>query len=128
MRTALFVLVASLTAPALATLPPPSEDAKAQAAAAKARSDWSDKVSAYKVCLAGDRVAQRYRAETKSAAPTIATAPCVDPGPFVAEANAKPLEAAGAHSPPGTATSPPSSNATHAELAGGAKKPADAPK
>lgn len=124
MRTALFLFVASLTAPALATLPPPSEEAKAQAALAKARSDWSDKVSAYKTCLAGDRVAQRYRAEMKSAAPSVATAPCADPGPFVADAKAgaKPLEAAGAHSPPGTAHGPPSSKATDAELSGGVKK------
>ena len=122
MRTTLMLLVASLTAPAFATLPPPTDEAKAQAVAAKARSDWSDKVSAYKTCLAGDRVVQRYRAEVKSATPAIATTPCVDPGPFVAEA--KPLEASGAHSPPETAHAPPSSNATHADLAGGIKKPA----
>jgi len=124
MRTALLLLVASLTAPAVATLPPPSEEAKAQAAIAKAKSDWSDKVSAYKTCLAGDRVAQRYRAEVKSATPAVAAPPCADPGPFVAAAkpDAKPLEAAGAHSPPGTAQGPPSSKATSAELSGGVKK------
>lgn len=129
MRTALVLLVASLTLPALAILPPPSEEAKAQAAAAKARSDWSDKVAAYKLCLVGDRIAQRYRAEMKtSTSPTTASAPCVDPGPFVAEAQAKPLEAAGAHSPPGTAKGPPNSKATHAEIAGGVKKSSETPK
>ena len=121
MRLTTLLIAAALATPAFATLPPLSEEAKAQAALAKARSDWSDKVSGYKLCLAGDRVAQRYRAEAKSATPAVATAPCVDPGPFVAQA-AKPLEAAGAHSPPQTATSPPNSKATHAEIAGAAKK------
>jgi hypothetical protein len=48
------------------------------------------------------------------------TPACVDPGPFVVQA--KPLEAAGAHSPPQTASSPPNSSSTHAEIAGGVKK------
>lgn len=44
--------------------------------------------------------------------------PCADPGAFAFTAPAqKPLEAAGAHSPTGTATSPPSTRATAAELA-----------
>ena len=122
MRTAIFLIAASLVTPGLATLPPPSEEAKAQAALAKARSDWSDKVAQYKLCLAGDRVAAQYRASQGAAAKSAATSTpaCVDPGPFVAEA--KPLEAAGAHSPPATAGSPPNSNATHAELTGGVKK------
>ena len=45
--------------------------------------------------------------------------PCADPGPFampVTPAVAKPLEAAGAHSPSGTAVSPPSTKATAAEM------------
>jgi hypothetical protein len=117
---AILMLASLLTAPVLATLPPPTEEAKAQAALAKAKSDWSDKVGAYKTCLVGDRVAQRYRAETKSAPPSITTPPCADPGPFVADA--KPLEAAGAHSPPATASGPPNPNATHAEIAGSGKK------
>lgn len=44
--------------------------------------------------------------------------PCADPGPFAYTApSEKPLEAAGAHSPAGNATSPPSSRATSAEIA-----------
>ncbi len=44
--------------------------------------------------------------ETKPPAPAPA---CADPGPFAyTPPEAKPLEAAGAHSPAGTATSPPS--------------------
>ena len=43
---------------------------------------------------------------------------CADPGPFAFTApSEKPLEASGAHSPAGNATSPPSSKATSAEIA-----------
>ena len=120
MRTATLLIIASLATPVFATLPPPSEEAKAQAAQAKAKSDWGDKVAQYQLCLAGDRVAARYRASQAGAAKSApqSTPPCVDPGPFVAEA--KPLEAAGAHSPPETATAPPNTNATHAEITGSA--------
>ena len=85
-------------------------------------------VVAYQLCVAGDRLAARYRespkASMKDAPPPVATPPCSDPGPFVPPvvAEAKPLEAAGAHSPPATATAPPNSNATASELAGGIKK------
>ena len=128
MRTIL-VIVALFAGAAMATLPPPTEEAKAQAAVAAARSAWTDKVAQYQLCLAMDRTAETYRRSLKAAqkdvpAP-IATAPCADPGPFlspVANAGAKPLEAAGAHSPPATAASPPNSKATAAELAGGVKK------
>ena len=124
MRITIALIVASFAGSALATLPPPTPEAKAQAAAAAAKSAWTDKVSNYKSCLAGDRAAERYRSGLKAAMkdvpPATATPPCVDPGPFVAEA--RPLEAAGAHSPPETAKGPPSGNATAAELAGGVKK------
>lgn len=44
--------------------------------------------------------------------------PCADPGPFAYVApSEKPLEASGAHSPAGNASSPPSSKSTAAELA-----------
>ena len=129
MRTATTLLaLICLTGPALATLPPPSEEAKAQAAVTKAKSDWGDKVAAYKLCREQDRVADRYRAtlddSAKAAHPRAVTPTCVDPGPFVGDSGpqAKPLEAAGAHSPPMTATSPPNTNAPHAELTGGPKK------
>lgn len=45
-------------------------------------------------------------------------APCADPGPFAyVPPEQKPLEAAGAHSPAGTATSPPSGKTPTAEMA-----------
>ena len=120
MRTLTLLTAATFAGTVFATLPPPTEEAKAQAAAAKAKSDWGDKVAAYKLCLEQDRVAERYRATQPSASPRPALPACVDPGPFVA--SAKPLEAAGAHSPPQTATSPPNTAIPHAEMTGSAKK------
>ena len=119
----LLALAASLAAaPALAKLPPLSDEAKLKAAEAAARSAWIDKVGAYQLCQAMDRVAVSYRssAAAASAAAATATPPCGDPGPFTytPSAPAKPLEAAGAHSPPQTATSPPSGKATSAEITG----------
>lgn len=109
---------------ALAKLPPLSADAQIKADEAKAKAAWTDKVSAYQLCKAMDRSAVAYFKAAKSAgketrAP-LPTPPCADPGPYVSAAAsaAKPLEAAGAHSPAETAKGPPSSNATQAELQG----------
>lgn len=138
MRTAPLItaaLVAAVfAASALAKLPPPTEADKAKAAEAAAKTAWADKVGAYKTCLAQDRAVQNYRSNAKTTGavlPATASAPtpgCVDPGPYAATpitppAN-KPLEASGAHSPPGAAVSPPSQKANAAEIAGGVKKPA----
>ena len=119
------LLSAVLALPVLAKLPPASDEAKAAAAETAAKAAWADKVGAYKLCLSQDRVADGYRKSGKAAAASggapapVATTACTDPGPYVATtpAASKPLEAAGAHSPPGTATSPPSTNATSAQIA-----------
>ena len=136
---------AALALPALAKLPAPSEEAKVAAAESAAKAAWADKVGAYQLCKAQDRVADGYRKGGKAsakeaAAPAVAAAPstasgatptamaiaaCTDPGPYVSTitpATSKPLEAAGAHSPAGTATSPPSTNATSAQMAPAPKK------
>ena len=115
-------LIASLalTGPALAKLPPPSDEAKAKAAEAAAKSAWSAKVEAHKVCEIEDRLAKAYRANVKDAPAAMPTPACVQPGP--APGDTKPLEASGAHSPPATATSPPSTNTPAAHLPEGAKK------
>jgi hypothetical protein len=112
---------------ALAKLPPVSDEAKAKAAEAAAKTAWADKVGAYQLCKAMDRVADNYRKTVKTAgkdAPAPSPTPsCSDPGPFSpTPAASKPLEASGAHSPAGTATSPPSTKATSAQLDGGVKK------
>jgi hypothetical protein len=101
-------LVAALSAGILfAKLPPPSDEARGKAAEAAAKSAWTDKVGAYKTCLAIDRIAENYRktraAQGKEVSPATTTPPCTDPGPFAA----RPLEAAGAHSPPETNSGPP---------------------
>ena len=118
----LAVLIAlALAGPVLAKLPAQSDEAKAKAAEVAAKSAWSDKVGAYKLCQAMDRVADGYRQQAKAAAKEAsapATTPaCADPGPFaITPVAAKPIEASGAHSPPGMAVSPPSTNATSAQM------------
>jgi len=101
---------------ALAKLPPPSPEAAAKAAEAAARTAWAGKLDNYKLCLAQDRVANHYRKTTPAAkAASASPAACADPGPFAyTPPAAKPLESAGAHSPPGTASSPPNTKATQA--------------
>ena len=114
-----------------AKLPPPSDEAKAKAAETAAKAAWTDKVGSFQLCKTMDKVAARYLAEAGKAAPPTPTPPCADPGPFVyappvaVAANApattptasKPLEAAGAHSPPGNAVSPPSAKTPSAATA-----------
>ena len=110
---------------AQAKLPPLNDEAKAKAAETAARAAWADKVGGYRLCLTVDKVAARYLASGKAAPPATpapATPPCTDPGPFVMVETPKPLEAAGAHSPPGNAVGAPSSLATEAEIKGGLKK------
>ncbi len=126
LMTAGFLITAS--ALVMAKLPPPSDEVKAKAAEAAAKAAWSGKVDAYLSCKAQDKVAAHYyktaKAANKDSKPAKETPPCAEPGAFVytpPEA-AKPLEAAGAHSPAPTATSPPSSKTPAAAIAP-AKKP-----
>jgi len=109
----LAVCAASFCMLAAARLPAPSPEAAAKAAEAAAKTAWAGKVDNYKLCLAQDRVAAHYRKTSPAAKPAAATsaAACTDPGPFAyTPPEAKPLEASGAHSPPGTASSPPSTS------------------
>ena len=109
--------------PASAKLPALSPEAQAKADETKAKTAWSDKVAAYKLCQSQDRVVAQYRKTATNAKPGAETPACTDPGPFSAPAaSAPPLEAAGAHSPPQTATQPHNSTATDAEQKGGVKK------
>jgi hypothetical protein len=88
-----------------AALPAPTEEQKAAAAAAKEKQAWSDKVAAYKLCLAQDRVAATYfKAKGGGSKSSAALPPCSDPGPFVAQvaaakevgvADSKPVPEAG---------------------------------
>jgi len=86
MKTPALILAASLlSATAWAKLPPPSDEAKAKAAEAAAKTAHAAKVEAYQLCKAQDRVAAHYRKSTKAGKDDkpVATAPCADPGPFV---------------------------------------------
>lgn len=82
---------------AWAKLPAPSDEAKAKAAEAAAKTAHNGKIDGYKLCLAMDRTAASYQAAAKKAGKT-ASAPtdtpaCADPGPFV-------------YLPPGAASAP----------------------
>ena len=123
--SALTLCAASL---AFAKLPPLSDEAKAKAAEAAAKSAWAGKVDNYLLCKSQDKVAVSYYKTAKAAGKDTKAAavvpPCADPGAFVyvpPEA-AKPIEAAGAHSPATTAASPPSTKAPDAAV-----NPANAP-
>ncbi len=107
-------LLAVVSASAMAKLPALNDEAKAKAAEAAAKTAWAGKVDSYQLCKSQDKVAASYyksaKAEGKQTKPPSAAPACADPGAFAytpAEP-AKPLEAAGAHSPAATAASPPS--------------------
>ena len=106
-------LLATASAASLAKLPPLSDEAKAKAAEAAAKTAWTGKVEAYLLCKSQDKVAASYYKSAKAAGketkPPAPAPACADPGAFAyTPPEAKPIEAAGAHSPAGTATSPPS--------------------
>ena len=87
----------ALAGPALAKLPPVSEEAKAKAAEAAAKAAWGNKVADFQLCKSMDRTAARYHAATKQAGKDTKASmdmpACADPGPFVAPAPAVPASA-----------------------------------
>lgn len=115
-------LLASASALALAKLPPPNDEAKAKAHEAAAKAAWAGKIDAYQLCKTQDKVAASYYQSAKAAGketkPATPLPPCADPGAFSYEplVVAKPIEAAGAHSPTTTAISPPSTKQPDAVL------------
>ncbi len=109
---------------AMAKLPPVSDEAKAKAAEAAAKSAWGDKVAGYQLCQSQDRVAAAYLAQARAAGKSVqpaATPACADPGPFsYTPPEPKPAEtaAAAAAAPTQTAATPPSAAASPAAPAG----------
>jgi len=90
-RSVALVLFAAVAAPlAMAKLPVPvlTDEAKAKAAEAAAKTAWSGKVAAFQLCKSMDKAAAKYfatmKAAGKDAKPATETPPCADPGPFVA--------------------------------------------
>jgi len=114
---ALLMLSAASTS---AKLPSPSPAEAQRAAEAAARAAWGTKVDNYKLCKAQDRVAAEYFKRTGKSSGSSAAAvegTCTDPGPFTyTPSEQKPLEAAGAHSPPTTAAAPPSTKTPDAAI------------
>ena len=103
-KSILALMLVALTGSVMAKLPPPSPEAQTAAAAAKDKTAWSDKVAAYQLCLAQDKVAKEYMKNRQGAKPSAQTPPCADPGPYVAAqaataqvgvADAKPVPEAG---------------------------------
>ncbi|WP_028602586.1 hypothetical protein [Ottowia thiooxydans] len=113
MKAHIALMALALTAgSAMAKLPALSDEAKAKAAEAAAKTAWSDKIAGYQLCQSQDRVAASYLTQARAAGKTVqpvTTPPCADPGPFsYTPPEPKPIEASGAHSPPATAATPPS--------------------
>ena len=85
-----FVFGALLGATAFAALPPLTPEQAEAAALTKAKAAYGDRVSAYQLCQAQNRIADRFRVSG-----TPAPAACVAPPPFVAPvAAAAPVPAA----------------------------------
>ena len=85
MKKIIFALsLAALGASAFAKLPPPSDEAKAKAAEAAAKTAHTGKVDAYLLCKSQDKVAAHVQRTNKAkAGKPAATPPCADPGKFV---------------------------------------------
>ncbi len=106
-RVALVLAAGLACGVAFAKLPPPSDEAKAKAAEAAAKTAWSNKVADFQLCKSMDAVAANYYVAAKKAGkevkPPVATPPCVDPGTFV---YTPPPEAAVAAAPAASAAKP----------------------
>jgi hypothetical protein len=93
-RLLILSVLATVAGVAAAKLPPLSDEAKAKAAEAAAKTAHAGKVDNYKLCLSMDKVAARYQAEAKKAGkdvkPSASAAACADPGPFVSPTAAAP--------------------------------------
>ena len=101
----LLMIMLGLTAAgaAVAKLPPVSPEAQAKADEARQKTAWTDKVAAYQLCKAQDKLAAAYRqkkgGDAAPAAPATASAAST-PAP------AAPADAAGQSAPPAVAAAP----------------------
>ncbi len=105
---------------AVAKLPPLSDEAKAKAAEAAAKTAWSNKVADFQLCNAMNRTAARFAADAKKAGKEVKapvdTPACADPGPFAAAApaGAAPAAAAAASGAAAAAAKPAAASAPKA--------------
>jgi hypothetical protein len=121
------LLLASLfSVSAMAKLPAPSDEAKAKAAEAAAKTAHGNKVADFQLCKSREKVAAHYYKTAKSSGkttnPPVATPPCADPGPFVAAAPAAPVAAVAAAPAAGAKQVAPTAPAAPAPAATPAKK------
>ncbi len=124
MKLLVVLMLVAMSGIAVAKLPPPSEAEKDLTLRNASRQTWISKQDAFASCQAQDRVVKKYqeslRSQGKPVPPGLDTGPCADPGPYAADAGTpianRPTEASGAHSPPGTAVSPPSTKIPQSEL------------
>jgi hypothetical protein len=97
--TGLAALTLAFSAAAKLPAPVLTDEAKAKAAEAAAKTAHGNKVANYQLCKSIERTADHYQKTAKAAGKTVkppAEVPaCADPGPFVA-AGAAPVAAAGA--------------------------------
>jgi hypothetical protein len=118
------LVLASISCGLSAKLPASTEAEKAVVSRNVARQAWNTKQDAFESCRAQDRVVKQYqdslRSQGKAVPSSVITGDCADPGPYVADSGTpivnRPIEASGAHSPPGTAVTPPSTKIPQSEL------------
>ena len=111
MRKLLLAVVLSTLAPfVLAKLPPPSDEAKAKAAEAAAKTAHGNKVADFQLCKSMEKVAARYQAEAGKSGKAVNkptdTPACADPGPFAPPGAASAAAAAPAKPAPAAAAAP----------------------
>ncbi|HMS25794.1 MAG TPA: hypothetical protein PKC80_00245 [Burkholderiaceae bacterium] len=99
--TFMALLLVGFTTTAIAKLPAPSDEAKAKAAEAAAKTAWTGKVDSYLLCKSQDKTAAHYYKTHKTAKPAVAAPACADPGPFV-----YPLPVAAATTPAASPAAP----------------------
>ena len=109
------VLASLFSASVMAKLPAPSDEAKAKAAEAAAKTAHGNKVADFQLCKSREKVAAHYyktaKATGKQTTPPVATPPCADPGPFVAAASAAPAAVAAAGAKPAVPAAAPAAPA-----------------
>jgi hypothetical protein len=104
-KAVLGLILATLSATALAKLPAPSDEAKAKAEEAKAKTAHTAKVDGYLLCKSQDKVAAHVQKTNKAkVGKPESTPPCADPGKFV-------------YTPPEAAASAPATSAPAAPAA-----------
>lgn len=98
-----FLACTAVACAAMAKLPAPSDEAKAKAAEAAAKTAHAGKMDNYLLCKYQDKSAVHYYKTAKSGGketqPAVATPPCADPGVFA-------YVPAGAASAPAAAPAP----------------------